>query len=325
LLQKGLDSEVLTPFFYNIPGDLVTDSFDFAISAYYNDVLLKAAEPQKIDIKVWTAKFYVRAPWKRSVFDNPNRQWSQISFQVWIGKELIRGLLVTIARGTTMVLTSGMKLGFVPPFVVGQLTSKILGFVIDPAEASVIDDHGNVLGYKNGELVSEIPGSLILFESELVDIYFILNATGDYSLGIAGEGNYNVTTVSAIDGETFSQTFSGEIAEGETHHYSISVDPTGQLRVISWEYIFEDTKRGTILKISADDRYFQFIAPDKAFGIKYDADMIILKRALITCYKDSEMRLITIGVDAEIDFCYAMAWDLHNRKCYLLIDKAGTE
>lgn len=223
LLRKGVDSEVLTPFFWNIPGDIITDSFDSAMSAFYNDVLLKASEPQQFGIKDWKLEFYVRAPWKRSVLENPERQWSRISFELLIEKELIKGIVSTIAKGITSVLTEGMRLGIVPPFVVGQITSKLLGFIIDPAEATVIDSQNNALGYMDGDVVSEIPGSFILFESDSIDLYFILNATGDYSLKIIGEGNYDVTTIFAIDGETMSGTVTGEIVEGVVHVYRVSI------------------------------------------------------------------------------------------------------
>jgi hypothetical protein len=134
LLRKGVDSEVLTPFFWNIPGDIITDSFDSATSAFYNDVLLKANEPQQFGIKDWKLKFYVRAPWKRSVFENPENQWSRISFEQLIEKELVKGIVSTISKGITNVLTKAMKLGIILKFAVGLITNKLVDFIFDTVE-----------------------------------------------------------------------------------------------------------------------------------------------------------------------------------------------
>ena len=115
-------------------------------------------------------------------------------------------------------------------------------------------------------------------------------------------------------------------------YYSIdniqNVEATQAINVtlFSWDYIFEDTYgRGTILKINLAHKFFHFIAPDKDFGIKFDANMTILKRGILICYEDREMRLITIAVDNKLDFCVAIAWDLQTSKQYFLIDKVGVE
>jgi hypothetical protein len=91
--------------------------------------------------------------------------------------------------------------------------------------------------------------------------------------------------------------------------------------MISWEYVFKDAKRSTVLKISIDDKFFQFIAPDKDFGVRYDAKMLHLRKAIVICFEDKEMRLIATAVDDKIDFCSAIAYDKQTRKTYLLIDK----
>jgi squalene-hopene/tetraprenyl-beta-curcumene cyclase len=96
--------------------------------------------------------------------------------------------------------------------------------------------------------------------------------------------------------------------------------------LFSWNYIFEDTYgRGTTLKINLAHKFFQFITPDKDYGIRNATYMRQCGRAIIIQHCDKELRLITVAVDTKLDFCYAMAWDLQTRKCYLLIDKAGIE
>jgi hypothetical protein len=95
------------------------------------------------------------------------------------------------------------------------------------------------------------------------------------------------------------------------------------MTAISWEYVFKDPRRGTMLKISADDKYFQFIAPDKDFGVRYDPKMFVKYGILLICYGDAEMRLTVIAVDGGFFyFCTAMAYDKQTRKTYVLVDKA---
>ena len=80
-----------------------------------------------------------------------------------------------------------------------------------------------------------------------------------------------------------------------------------------------------MLKISTEDQYFQFAAPDKTFSVKYDPDMFVYRHVIIICYKDDEIKLLTIAIDARIDFCFAYAKDMQTGEKYLLIDKRGTE
>ena len=96
--------------------------------------------------------------------------------------------------------------------------------------------------------------------------------------------------------------------------------------LFSWNYIYQDTYgRGTTLKINLAHKFFQFIRPDKDYGIRNATYMKQCGRAIIICHCDKQLRLITVSVDTKIDFCYVMAWDLQTRKCYLLIDKGGIE
>jgi len=107
-----------------------------------------------------------------------------------------------------------------------------------------------------------------------------------------------------------------------------NVETTHEVTVtlFSWNYIYQDTYgRGTTLKINLAHKFFQFIRPDKDYGIRKATYMKQCGRAIIIQHCDKELRLITVSVDTKTDFCYAMAWDLQTRKCYLLIDKPGIE
>jgi len=101
---------------------------------------------------------------------------------------------------------------------------------------------------------------------------------------------------------------------------------TTSVTLFHWNYIYQDTYgRGTALKISLAHKFFQFIAPSKDYGIRNATYMRQCGRAIIINHNDKQLRLITASVDTKTDFCFAMAWDIQTRKCYLLIDKAGIE
>jgi hypothetical protein len=134
--------------------------------------------------------------------------------------------------------------------------------------------------------------------------------------------SYNLTVTLSTDIGDYVQAYSGNITVGKSQEFTTNVS-AGSLTLISWEYIFKDTRRGTMLKISIDDKYFQFTAPDKDFGVKHDPKMKVFNHFIIICYEDKELRLIANAVDDRIDFCVAVAWNKLTDQRYLLIDKPG--
>jgi len=196
-----------------------------------------------------------------------------------------------------------------------------------PATLEVIDSSGRRIGLDpaTGELVNEMPEGLYV-DIEGIDHRYVLIAypqPGTYHVNLQGiaTGYYTLTVEYFTSEQTMTQTFAGTISEQERRCYSVLISETGEMTSISWEHVFEDVKRGTMLKISSDDKYFQFISPDRDFGPNRDAKMIQLKHAIIIYYEDKEMRLIATVVDDKIDFCSAIAYDKQTRKTYLLIDK----
>jgi parallel beta-helix repeat protein len=107
---------------------------------------------------------------------------------------------------------------------------------------------------------------------------------------------------------------------------NVELTHTIQVTLFSWNYIFEDTYgRGTTLKINIAYKFFQFITPDKDYGIIKATYMRQSGRAIIIAHLDKQLQLITTAVDTKLDFCIAVAWDLQTRKQYFLIDKLGIE
>jgi hypothetical protein len=148
-------------------------------------------------------------------------------------------------------------------------------------------------------------------------IYRIYNSTYD-SGWIAYIGPFSLTTLT--DGTYTIEYYSIDNVQNAEATQAINVT------LFSWNYIFEDTYgRGTILKINLAHKFFQFITPDKDYGIRKATYMRQCGRALIIHHYDDELRLITTAVDTKLDFCVAIAWDTQTGKRYFLIDKAGTE
>jgi squalene-hopene/tetraprenyl-beta-curcumene cyclase len=98
------------------------------------------------------------------------------------------------------------------------------------------------------------------------------------------------------------------------------------ITLFSWNYVFEDTYgRETALKINTAHKFFQFITPDKDYGIREATYMRVRRRTIIIYHKDTELKLITLAVNTKLDFCIAIAWDKQAQKRYFLIDKVGIE
>jgi hypothetical protein len=135
-----------------------------------------------------------------------------------------------------------------------------------------------------------------------------LTYTKPFNMSSLGDGNYTIS---------FNST--DNVENTETTH-------TTSVTLFHWNYIYQDTSgRGTTLKINLAHKFFQFIAPNKDYGIRNATYMRLCGRAIIINHCDKELRLITVAVDTKLDFCYAMAWDVKTCKRYLLIDKVGTE
>lgn len=127
-----------------------------------------------------------------------------------------------------------------------------------------------------------------------------------FNLTSLGDGNY-----------TIAYNSTDNVGNVETTH---KIDVT----LFSWSYVFKDSDgRGTMLKINLAYKFFQFIAPDKDFGVKYDSKMVQLcKQVIIICYEDKEMRLGATAVDDRT--CLAIAWDKQTCKNYWLIEHPPT-
>ncbi|MEM3698073.1 MAG: G1 family glutamic endopeptidase [Candidatus Bathyarchaeia archaeon] len=193
------------------------------------------------------------------------------------------------------------------------------------ANLHVYDSTGNHLGYNvnSGFIDQQIPNSMY-FEDEQGAQYALLFETNAYQIELVGKkyGEFHLNIVVSFNGTVvLDEWFNGTIAEGIVEYYTLFVRSNEEAEAISWDYVFRDARRGTTLKISTDDNYFQFVAPDKDFGIKHDANMKVFNHIILIRYEDNEMRIVATAVDHCINFCSAIVKDKQTSKYYMLIDK----
>jgi len=204
--------------------------------------------------------------------------------------------------------------------------------------------------HESKSVVSAIAGA-IMVETNAIPI---ADANGPYS-GIVGEpitfdgtGSYDLdgTIVSYewdLDGDgefddalganptkTWNTPYSGDISLRVTDNEGATdVDTTTLTVSLLWDYAFEDPERGTKLYINIKDKTFQFITPDKDYGIReattmyegyvtvyYNGEYVSLP-AIIIRHNDGELRLLAYA-GTEAPFCYARAVDYETGKRYML-------
>ena len=206
------------------------------------------------------------------------------------------------------------------PSATGSSATVMMVFVQCPVNLSIYDSLGRHLGYNGstGQIDSEIPGGLY-YSSNGMEGALIVSPSNNYDIILVGTGvgNYNLTLEYIGSTQTVTKSYTGTTSAQQTNYYSELISSGGQATPISWEYVFKDTKHGTMLKISSDDKYFQFTAPGKDFGIKHDPKMIVLKNLIAIGYSDSGMCLAAVAMN-KLDLCAALAYDRQTRKEYLL-------
>jgi hypothetical protein len=95
---------------------------------------------------------------------------------------------------------------------------------------------------------------------------------------------------------------------------------------VEYEHVFNDDVRGTLLRISTDDGYFQFSTPDNDYEIKQAGNLIVLPNSLSLIHRDSEINLAVLAFpDESVDFCLAYARDVQSGQRYVLRDRIGPE
>jgi len=204
-------------------------------------------------------------------------------------------------------------------------TRSLGSSIHSPANLLITDPLGRSVGFDpaTNNTVNGIPDAFYSGPyTEPQEVCIPEPIDGTYSITLVGTatGNYTLTIEYVNATQTITQSFNGTIAPQETKYYSTLLSSTGQMTDISWEYVFKDTKRGTMLKISTDDKYFQFTAPGKDFGVEQDQNMIVQKSVVIIFYSDSKMSLMGAAIFLKgLSLCTCYAFDRQTKKLYSLI------
>jgi hypothetical protein len=165
------------------------------------------------------------------------------------------------------------------------------------------------------------------------DTPFTLEAT-DVGSGVKLTA-YRITNSSGYDSGWLTYTEQFNLTSLSDGNYTIAynstdnvgnVEATDMMDVVlfSWNHAFKDSDgRGTTLKINTAYKFFEFIAPDRDFGIKYAPKMTQLcRQIIISCYEDSQIRFTAIAVDDTT--CLASACDKQTGRTYWLVEHPPT-
>lgn len=193
-----------------------------------------------------------------------------------------------------------------------------------PVDLFVVDPEGRRVGMDPvlAQAVYEIPDAIYIGSDVGPEIVWIPNALeGTYDVVVTGtdSGTYDLIIEYETDPlQSTIQNFTGTISKNESKFYS-TVLSNSVVSVISWEYVFKDRTRGTMLRIGADGECFQFTAPDKDFGIMAITEMTVKRHIMTMRYNSPAMRLIAIVMVDGIDFCAALVFDKQTGKRYSLV------
>lgn len=195
-----------------------------------------------------------------------------------------------------------------------------------------------------GETVQKKEGSTVTLDIEWKSTGFgemqkirIIKMTAKtrytYELHVGGEsGTISWNDPTPIDGPCYyrleGQSFKDNPSATPDETHFVYTNPIWIS--IPWNYVFADSYgRGTILKVNTSHQLFQFITPDRDYGIRKASTMYIsdtsLGTAILILHEDGELRLLTKSVGPPLDVCGAFALDKKTGKDYYLIDKTGIE
>ncbi|MFW9996060.1 MAG: OmpL47-type beta-barrel domain-containing protein, partial [Candidatus Odinarchaeota archaeon] len=219
--------------------------------------------------------------------------------------------------------------GFLPDLAIGDYTLEVIA----------VDLHGNIGSASILFLVRDLfPPVTTLDIGEpkyLSDLLYVTDET-PFTLEATDDSSGVQVTLYRVFNETHTSdwlTYTGpfyllSLADGNYTVEYYSIDNAGNAEEIqqasvtlfSWDYVFEQVcTENIILKIDTDNRFFQFISPDKDYGIREATCMKILKHVIIIKHEDSELKLLSIAIDTRKNFCLVFATDLITGERYRLV------
>jgi len=296
-----LDYSVLDPLLRldNIYQDL-TRSVGNAILLDSGSPFTPTIVPVKLGL-VWIyVKFYLESPWTRDVFNNASLQLQKIGYERYMDKTIVSLLIAAASAGV------GYLLKTVATSVISTGAKLFIGIAFDPINGTVTDSQGRAVGYKAGELVSEIPGSFVYYTDPSVDIYMIIMPTDDYTYSAQSKGtaSYNLTAIhNSYNATSFFNATNIPVLENSVHNFKVRWEAeNGNIRVNatidqngdgSFEYQFMSDSMLT------GDEFEQTIAHDVS------ADTVLTSKTVIR-----EGFTLLINVTVINQGCYAESFNI---------------
>jgi alpha-tubulin suppressor-like RCC1 family protein len=181
-----------------------------------------------------------------------------------------------------------------------------------PVELRVYDSQNRVTGLVNGVVKEEIPNSsynsadtTVIINPATDSYYYQVSGTGAGTYGLEVEVGYflvgqtttfNATGIPILSGAIHQYTIDWDALSQGQPGVTVQIDSNGDgkfERTITigneltadefWPYVFEDSQRGTTLRIDDTNQTFQFIAPDKEFPIKKATRMKVIDLSRESC------------------------------------------
>jgi len=207
------------------------------------------------------------------------------------------------------------------PLLVFKINNRIIGETVQKNEGSTVtlDIEWRSTGF--GEM------------RKIRIVKMTAQACYTYELPVSGEyGTLSWNDPTPVEGPSYYRL------EGQSYRDNLSPTPdethfvyTNPIWIsIPWNYVFTDSYgRGTNLKVNTTHQLFQFITPDRDYGIRKASAMqtsdTSLGTAISILHEDGELRLLAKAVSAPLDVCGAFAQDKRTGKSYSLLDKTGIE
>jgi hypothetical protein len=277
-------------------------------------------------------------------------KYTDIGGNVYVTSSTSFSLLATDNLGGSGVASTAYKIRNAT-YDSGWLTYAAAFCLTEPADGNYFIDYNSTDNVGNTELTNTATvildntpptTTLTIGEPKYISEKTYVTPDTPFTLEAADTGSGVYSTAYRICNSTYDSgwiTYAGPVylTSLTSGTYTIEYNSTDNVQntetthttsvtLFHWNYIYQDTHgRGTTLKINLAHKFLQFTAPSKDYGIRKATSMRQCGRAIIINHCDKQLRLITVSVDTKTDFCFAMAWDLQTRKCYLLIDKAGIE
>jgi len=346
-----------TMAFFEAKQDWATGYVDFIDQRLKNDVNLIAS---KITVPSHAIGFVLHSPANLCVIDPQGRRIgfdaqtattiNEISTAVYTGPDCEPQVISIESpfEGRYLVLLTGTDTGLytldIELTTPTQTTTETCSGYIDPDEIKthhifipesgdtiIVDDTPPTTKLTIGEPKYAKPPNIYVTR----DTLFTLESDDDEGSGISSTAYRIFNDAYDTGWIVYSSPFNLSLLKDGTYAIAFNstdnagnVEPTNTIQVtlFSWTYVFTDSYgRGTTLKINIAHKFFQFITPDKDYGIRNATYMRVYNRAIIICHKDNELKLATMSIDTKLDFCIAYAKDIQTGKEYWLIDKVGTE